>query len=207
MKEDILEQLVDDYLKSRGFFTIHNVKFKPSATHPEFSRVKDSVHSDVDVIGLHPKLKGVDRVWVVSCKSWQSGFDPNDRIAAITHNKRREGREAWKSCRELTNPKWSDGLIKAVEELTGSPKFTYVLAVTKLIGDKGAKSVWEQHPPFRANLRENPIKILELEDVLTELYGKVNTTVAPSEIGRLLQIIKASGWKPTDLVSRKSRQN
>jgi hypothetical protein len=34
-KEDILEQLFDDYLKTTGFFTIHNVKFKPLATDPE----------------------------------------------------------------------------------------------------------------------------------------------------------------------------
>jgi hypothetical protein len=30
MKEDILEQLVDVYLKFKGFFTVHNVKFQPS---------------------------------------------------------------------------------------------------------------------------------------------------------------------------------
>jgi hypothetical protein len=29
MKEDILEQLVDDWLQSRGYFTQHNLKFKP----------------------------------------------------------------------------------------------------------------------------------------------------------------------------------
>jgi hypothetical protein len=34
MKEDILEQLVDDYLKFNGFFTVHNVKFKPAVIHP-----------------------------------------------------------------------------------------------------------------------------------------------------------------------------
>jgi len=28
MKEDILEQLVDDYLKFNGYFTAHNVKFQ-----------------------------------------------------------------------------------------------------------------------------------------------------------------------------------
>ena len=29
MKEDILEQLVDDYLQTEGYFTRHNLKFKP----------------------------------------------------------------------------------------------------------------------------------------------------------------------------------
>jgi len=27
--------------------------------------------------------EGTGRVWVVSCKSWQAGFDPKQRIAAI----------------------------------------------------------------------------------------------------------------------------
>ncbi len=35
MKEDILEQLVDDYLQMRGYFTRHNVKFKPRTSHPD----------------------------------------------------------------------------------------------------------------------------------------------------------------------------
>ena len=36
MKEDILEQLVDDYLKFNGFFTLHNVKFQPALRgHPK----------------------------------------------------------------------------------------------------------------------------------------------------------------------------
>jgi hypothetical protein len=62
MKEDILEQLVDDYLKFNGFFTAHNVKFQPAATDPEYVKKDDCVASDVDVIGLHPKREGIDRV-------------------------------------------------------------------------------------------------------------------------------------------------
>ena len=38
MKEDILEQLVDDYLKFNGFFTVHNVKFQPAKTDPDYVR-------------------------------------------------------------------------------------------------------------------------------------------------------------------------
>jgi hypothetical protein len=95
MKEDILEQLVDDYLQFNGYFTSHNVKFKPIESHPEFVRKDDCVHSDVDVVGLNPRREGADHVWVVSCKSWQLGFDPKERIAAIEGNKKREGRDAW----------------------------------------------------------------------------------------------------------------
>lgn len=193
MKEDILEQLVDDYLKFSGFFTVHNVKFKPSVKHAEYVKNKDAVASDIDVIGFHPMNTGFDRVWVVGCKSWQEGFNPSQRIEAIEGNKKLEGREAWKSFRELTKPKWAEGMFSEIERLTGSTQFTYVTAVTKLRGDA---SIWEQHKPFKANLRGNPIKILTLQEMLKELYEKTSTSVAPSEVGRLLQVIKASGWKP-----------
>lgn len=193
MKEDILEQLVDDYLKFNGFFTVHNVKFQPSATDPDYVKKDDCVPSDVDVIGFHPKQKGPDRIWVVSCKSWQAGFDPREKIAAIDGNKIRSGRDAWRAFRELTKKKWADALILQVERLTGFREFTYVTAVTKL---KGNPSVWQDHMPFRNMLRGNPIKILTLQEMLSDLYGKTRTAVASSEVGRLLQVIKASGWKP-----------
>jgi hypothetical protein len=193
MKEDILEQIIDDYLKFSGFFTIHNVKFKPAETDPDFVMRDDCVASDVDVIGFHPMREGWDRVWVVSCKSWQEGFDPRQCIAAIDGNKQLAGRQAWRVFRELVKRKWADALIKEVERLTGSAQFTYVTAVARLNGDP---SIWQEHSPFKTNIRGNPIKILTLQDVLSELYKKTNTTVASSDVGRLLQVIKASGWKP-----------
>jgi arginine deiminase len=33
-------------------------------------------------------------------------------------------------------------------------------------------SVWQEHKPFRNNLRGNPIKILTLQEMLKELYQK-----------------------------------
>jgi hypothetical protein len=193
MKEDILEQLVDDYLKFNGFFTVHNVKFQPEATDPDFIKRDDCVASDVDVIGFHPMREGAGRVWVVSCKSWQAGFDPREKIAAIEGDKVVSGRQAWRAFRELVKRKWADGLIAKVESLTGSTQFTYITAVTKLRGDA---SLWEEYASFKNNLRGNPIKILTLQDMLSDLYKKTDTTVASSEVGRLLQVIKASGWKP-----------
>jgi hypothetical protein len=32
VKEDVLEQVVDDYLKFKGYFTTHNVAFRPAPT-------------------------------------------------------------------------------------------------------------------------------------------------------------------------------
>jgi hypothetical protein len=193
MKEDILEQLVDDYLKFSGFFTIHNVRFQPSESAPDYNQKDDCVASDIDVVGYHPMREGTDRIWVVSCKSWQAGFDPKRRIALIEGDKTVSGRQAWQSFRELVKRKWADGLIAEIERLTGTTKFTYVTAVTKL---RGEVDVWQGHQPFRSNLRGNPIRILTLQTMLSDLYKKTNTTMASSEVGRLLQVIKASGWKP-----------
>lgn len=192
MKEDILEQLVDDYLRFSGFFTIHNVKFQPAENDPEYDTHQDCVPGDVDVVGLHPMRKGHERIWVVSCKAWQRGLNPVEMIKLIETNRRFAGREAWRGFRELVKKKWADALIKKIEALTGSPKFTYVTAVTKLKGDP---SRWQDYQPFKNNLCGNPILILTLEKILTELYEATSTTVASSEVGRLLQVIKASGWR------------
>src|SRR5260370_13151364 len=119
MKEDILEQIVEDYLQFKGFFTIHNVKFKPAEAAPGYLASKDSVASDIDVVGFHPMRQGADRTWVVSCKSWGAGFDPKKRIELIKKNKRTAGRPAWKSFRELAKKKWADALIAEIRRLTG----------------------------------------------------------------------------------------
>src|SRR5262245_27716187 len=101
MKEDVLEQVVDDYLMHRGYFTRHNIRFKPSSDHGDFDRRADSVHSDIDVVGVHPTRTGEERVLVLSCKAWQSGFDPGAKVREIVEGKISSGRDAWKGFREL----------------------------------------------------------------------------------------------------------
>jgi len=114
-------------------------------------------------------------------------------IRSIENNKIVSGRGAWRGFRELVKKKWADGLVREIEKLTGSAEFTYVTAVTKLKGDP---KPWQEHAAFRQNLRGNPIIIRTLQEILTEVYKATRTTVASSEIGRHLQVIKASGWKP-----------
>jgi hypothetical protein len=189
-KEDILEQLVEEYLIHRGYFVRHNVKFLPSKDHAEFNSRLDSNHSDIDVLGFNPLRDGPDRVWAVSCKSWQSGFDPTVKITEIEENKIVSGREAWKGFRELVSPKWSAAFIGAIEEATGQASFTYVTAVTKLLGDA---QIWEKHPRFCAALANNPIKIITLREMLTEVYGQLKKTLAGTELGRMLQLFRAAG--------------
>ncbi len=189
MKEDILEQLVDDYLQSRGYFTRHNIKFRPRPDHPDYIRNKDSNHSDIDVIGFHPNIEGNNRVWAVSCKSWQSGFPVKAKLAELIENKQVSGKEAWQFFRELMKPKWSEAFVDAVEKATGTRKFTYVLAVTAIIGDA---KLWETHQSFIQAMEGNPIRMIDLTEMLNHLQKLSTTTVASSDIGRVLQLMRAA---------------
>ncbi len=55
---------------------MHNLRFKPDKSHPDFDSQQDAVPSDVDVVGINPLRTGPDRVLVVSCKAWQAGLNP-----------------------------------------------------------------------------------------------------------------------------------
>lgn len=189
-KEDILEQIVEEYLVHKGYFVQHNIKFLPRKDHPEYIQNKDSNHSDIDVIGFHPTLEGDGKVLVVSCKSWQSGFHPSSEIDAIENDKVRRGRKAWQAFRELTVPKWSEAFVSAVRDATGTDRFTYVLAVAKVVGDK---AVWENHQPFRDALGGNTVKIVTFRDMVLEIQGQLTTTLAATEVGRMLQMFQAAG--------------
>ena len=190
MKEDILEQIVEDYLIHNGYFVQHNVKFLPRKGHPDYERSKDSNHSDIDVIGFDPKGEGNSKVLAVTCKSWQSGFNPSSVLDAIKHDKKVGGREAWKAFRELTVRKWSEAFVTAVREATGTDRFTYVLAVAKVVGDR---MPWEGHKPFRDALGGNPIRIITFQDMIVDMQSQVTTTVAASEVGRMLQLFRVAG--------------
>lgn len=189
-KEDILEQIVEEYLSHKGYFVQHNVKFLPRKDHPDFVQNKDSNHSDIDVIGVNPKIDGPNRVVAVSCKSWQSGFNPVSEIAAIEGNKVRRGRHAWQAFRELTVPKWSEAFVDAVRDATGTDQFTYILAVAKVVGEKTA---WEEYRPFSEALGGNPIRILTFREMVMDIQSSLTTTLAATEVGRMLQMFQAAG--------------
>src|ERR1700749_229025 len=165
-KEDILEQIVEEYLVHNGYFVQHNIKFLPRKDHPEFVSNQDSNHSDIDVIGYHPLLTGPKKVLVVSCKSWQAGFDPAVEIRAIEDKKVIRGREAWKSFRELVVPKWAEGFLTAVATGTGAESFTYVTGVARLTGGRAS---WENHEPFRKAIANNPLSIITFREMVMEI--------------------------------------
>jgi hypothetical protein len=195
-KEDVLEQIVEEYLIHAGYFVRHNIKFRPRRDHPSFISNKDSNHSDIDVVGIHPLKEGHDRVWVVSCKSWQAGFKPRVLLKAIADRKIIAGREAWKGFRELVEPKWSEAFVKKIVEITGSEKFTYCVAVSQIKGDR---SEWESNANFYEAIGKNPIRLLSFREMINKISPTLGTTVAGSEIGRLLQMFHASGYLPTPM--------
>ena len=191
-KEDILEQIVEEYFVHKGYFVQHNIKFRPRTDHPDFTSKQDSNHSDIDVIGYHPTISGALKVVVVSCKSWQQGFNPDSELDAILNDKDRRGRKAWQGFRELIVPKWTEAFVKTVKDATGEDRFTYVTAVTRLVGDK---NVWENHQPFREALEGNTIAILTFREMVGEIQGGLTTTLAATEVGRMLQLFSAAGVK------------
>lgn len=200
MKEDILEQIVEAFLLHRGYFVQHNVKFRPRKDHPDFISLQDSNHSDIDVLGYHPLKDGNEKVWVVSCKSWQNGFNPVAVLSAMKDGKKLNGRDAWRSYRELSSPKWSEAFLEAIKNATGEDRFTYVTAVTHLLADKTG---WENHEPFQRALGGPPILIITLQEMIAEIEKDLTTTLAATEVGRMLQLFYSAGMIPR----RKNKQS
>jgi hypothetical protein len=112
------------------------------------------------------------------------------KLNEIKEKKRVSGKEAWKFFRELTIPKWSEAFIDAVEEETGEKKFTYVTAVTKLIGDP---KPWVSYAPFCKAMANNPIRFIALPEMISVVNSDVGKTLAGTELGRMLQLIRAAG--------------
>jgi hypothetical protein len=86
-KEDILEQIVEEYLTHQGYFVQHNIKYRPDKNDPDYDSKKDSVHSDIDVLAYNPLEVGPKKVLAVNIKSWQGGFDFRAVLEQVTANK------------------------------------------------------------------------------------------------------------------------
>lgn len=193
MKEDVLEQIVDDYLQFNGYFTRHNVRFKPDPAHPDYEADQDRVSSDVDVVGFHPGKEGVERVVVVSCKAWQDGFNAGRKLAELRGERPSpKGKATWRHFRELWVPKWSEAFRRSVAELTGQEIFSYQIAVTRLVGE-GEPEEWTTDPTINRNLPGCSIGFLALEDMWRKMLDELTKTPASSEMGRLVQLLKAAG--------------
>jgi hypothetical protein len=195
VKEDVLEQVVEDYLQLRGYFARHNLRFKPDRTAPGYVLNQDSVPSDIDVVGLNPHAHGPERVWVVSCKSWQPGLDPGAKLKELRGEKANPKRETWRGFRELWNPKWAAAFRTEIATATGASTFRYSLAVTRLRGSmtqREAEDAWSSDPTIARNLAGSRFSFLTMREMWSHLQAELSTTPAPSEIGRLAQLLKAA---------------
>lgn len=189
VKEDVLEQIVDDYLNFLGYFTIHNVPFHPDKGRADYDPKEDSVPSDIDVIGINPKKRGTDKVIAVTCKSWQGGFHAERLLGQLRGERKNPKREIWRHFRELSKPKWSEAFRQEIEERTGAKAFTYRIAVTRLIGDG---SGWSSDEKIAENLPGCSVGFLKMEEMWKSILGGLTERPAPSELGRLAQLLKAA---------------
>lgn len=203
MKEDILEQLIDGYfLKQPSTFTKHNVKYRPNpgSLSKEIEN-KYRVHSDIDIITYNPKTKETN---VITCKSEQGGFHIKDYYKGLSdvrlHNKKKSGKEIWKSFRELTDDIWAKAFRDKIYEETNSKSFNYIIAVTKF-RNKDLHEEFCKCKAFLNKLSNNgefkvKISFLTLENLITSIQNShQNTAVESTEIGRFLQLLNAADLK------------
>lgn len=190
MKEDVLEQITADYLNSCGYFVLTNIKYRPSKADPEWNGRQDGVHSDIDVVGYHPRKAPPKKVVAVSCKSWQEGFWAEFELNAIANGRFISGRERWKTYRELASPKWGRAFRERIFELTRQTKFEHWIVCTKF-GDPYKEQDWIDNPSFKNNLTPY-LRIISLETIFQETLKNITTTPANSELGRLIQLLKVA---------------
>ena len=203
MKEDILEQLIDGYyLRQPSTFTKHNVKYRPdpNSVDPKI-RNKYAVHSDIDVLGFNPKTLETN---VVSCKSWQVGFDVKRYLHFLSdplnHKFMFSGREIWKSFREITDPVWAKAFRDKIYDETNQKKFNSIIAVTKLTNESHVESFCscKQFLDLLSNNGEFEVTIsfLTVEKIFTEIQNSpIATAVESTEIGRILQLLRSAGLR------------
>lgn len=83
--------------------------------------------------------------------------------------------------------------MDAVERTAGTRQFTYWTAVTSIRNPQG-RDAWEQNSSFRDALGGNPIELVSFADMLDDVWTQLSTTPAATELGRMVQLMKASRW-------------
>jgi hypothetical protein len=192
--KDVLEQIVDDYLQMLGHFTKQNVPYGP----PPVQGTRSQSQSDLDVIGYKPQAPPNEpKVFVVSCKSWQKGFNTQDELTALVTDGKSHGSEARWVFRELWSPDWSQALHQRIADLTGESTFAYRIAVTQLRGT-ATPVQWAEQPVIKENLAGCSFGFLRLQEMWRSVLAGTGTHPAGSETGRLAQLLKAAGLADTD---------
>ena len=189
MVNDVLEQIAEDYFRDLGYFTQHNIRYRPNIKGPAYA-----VHSDIDILGIHPHKKGIERVIVVNCKSWQGGLNigPYLKVLNSKSGSLRREQSIRRTFQDLLSREWTKALSDKVYELTGQKEFILYLALTKYKGDK---KLWENFKHFTKNFPNCRIEIIDLETMILKIQEILTTTPAHSELSRLMQLIKAGNGK------------
>ncbi len=212
MKEDILEQIAEDYYtKQKGLFTKHNLKFRPSDKDKKYNSQDDSVHSDVDIVVIDSKRR--NRIIVVSCKSWQGGLNiiyyKNTIETAIKKqpSKTKGKRDAWCTFRELCINKWTDAFVETLKSELGIKAgrkliLEYVILCTKITSKSKIFQNAFENSKIIANHFKNrnviiALKIRTIDSMLENLIKSIQSKDTPSventHFSRTLQLIIASG--------------
>ena len=214
MKEDILEQIAEDfYSKKVGYFTKHNIKYRPSDKETTYIAKYDSVHSDIDliIINTHEKYK----IITVSCKSWQGGFNIlkykntledalNKQPSKITGKQ-----DYWCAFRELCIHRWTNSFLKILRnELNVDDiqeiELEYVILCTKITkGSLKYKSDFENSETIKKYFKQKKVnlklKVITIDEMITEILKNMNEKDTPyvenTHLSRTLQLMIASGMK------------
>lgn len=218
MKEDILEQIAEDWLlSSPGCFAKANVKYRP---HGKGSiKSKDSNHSDIDIIALFiDKTKRIS-VKIVSCKSWQGGFSRQVFIEASKNKAKYSKNQKMfreKRFRELFQPKWTKAFLDEIERQTFSKTFQYYIAVTRETSNTNAKinqdfaiccrrikTFFKKQYGVNISIQTITVKVM-LKEIRSrarlDQHNLTNEhTLEPSMLGRLLQVINGADLTVKDI--------
>lgn len=190
MINDVLEQIAEDYFRELGYFTQHNIKYKPNKKGPAYA-----VHSDIDILGIHPHKKGLEKVIVVSCKSWQGGLNIDAYLKLLKKDSKsteKRIKSVKRTFQDLLSKEWTSALRKKVLNLTGQKSFKLYLALTRYKGDKES---WEKFKFFTRNFPGCKIEIIDLEAMVKKIEEHITTTPSHSELSRLIQLIKAGNGR------------
>jgi hypothetical protein len=60
---------------------------------------------------------------------------------------------------------------------------------------------WETNNEFSNALGGNPIRIVTFQQMIQEINLELRTTLAATEVGRMLQMFRAAGFKLGELTS------
>ena len=214
MKEDVLEQIAEDfYSKKVGYFTKHNIKFRPSEKESTYIAKYDSVHSDIDLIIIDTYKR--NKIITVSCKSWQGGFNipkfKNTLENALNEqpSKTPGKRDDWCAFRELCIHRWTNSFLKILRnELnvvdTQEIELEYVILCTKITRGslkhksdfENSKAIKKYFKQRKVNLQLKVITIIEMiAEILKIMDEKDTPYVENTHLSRTLQLMIASGMK------------